>query len=286
MLAILRSHVLLIRCWAAAWLLCWASAGQAAEGARIMLVLSDGAKPYQAFAQAFRQNLSGDIRLDVVERPEDFAAATRPDLVVSVGVKAAYAVAEKTALPLLAAMIPSSRQGELQAKRASSGTIAALYLDQPWARQVALLRAVMPERKRIGVLYSAAVQPEIAALRSVLAGYGYTLVARMLQRTETFYDDLDDVLAHSDVLLAVPDASVYSGGNIRNILLSSYRRGVPLVGLSQAYVTAGALCAVYSTPEQLAAQASFAATSFIRSRRLPESAYPRMFALGVNADVA
>ena len=41
---------------------------------------------------------------------------------------------------------------------------------------------------------------------------------------------------------------------MRNILLTSYRRGVPLVGLSQAYVNAGALAAIFSTTEQLAEQ--------------------------------
>ena len=58
---------------------------------------------------------------------------------------------------------------------------------------------------------------------------------------DELYPKLESILASSDVLMAVPDSMIYSSSNIRNILLTSYRRGVPLVGVSQAYVNAGAL---------------------------------------------
>jgi len=79
------------------------------------------------------------------------------------------------------------------------------------------------------------------------------LIARHLRSKDTLFSDLDELLIDSDVLLAVPDSEIYNSNSIRNILLSSYRRGIPLVGFSQAYVKAGALCAIFSTPEQLAA---------------------------------
>ena len=54
---------------------------------------------------------------------------------------------------------------------------------------------------------------------------------------------------NSEVLLGVPDGVIYNSNNIRNILPSSYRRGIPLIGFSQGYVRAGAffVCAVFHT---------------------------------------
>lgn len=252
----------------------------------MLVVLSDSAAPYQTFAKTFRQNLPDGIQTSVIERAEDFSGDDRrADLIVTVGVKASYWVAERTTIPVLAAVIPSNRYAELQAKHPRASQLSAIYLDQPWSRQAELLHVALPERRKIGVLYSSDTKLDLRALREALSRQGFTLVARQLKNNDTLFADLDEVLAGSDVLLAVPDSAIYSSNNIRNILLSSYRRGIPLVGLSQAYVNAGALYAIFSTPEHLAAQASVATLAFSRTRRLPEAQSPGLYSIAVNREV-
>ena len=245
------------------------------------MVQSDSTPLYQKFAETFKQNLPANTRLALIQYPEDFDAQ-KTDLIVAVGVRAAYRVAEKTTQPMLAAMIPSNVYADLQGLRQSQ--ISAIYLDQPWARQVDMLRAVMPQRKRIGVLYSG--NQDMSVLRSELDRYHATLIARHLGSKDTLSADLDELLANSDVLLAVPDSEIYNANSIRNILLSSYRRGIPLVGFSQAYVRAGALCAIFSAPEQLALQAASTVTEFAKSGRLPGAQFPTKYSIAVNREVA
>lgn len=112
------------------------------------------------------------------------------------------------------------------------------------------------------------------------------MIAKQTTSPGNLFDDLDDVLLRSDVLLAVPDSEVYNSNNIRNILLTSYRHGIPLVGFSQALVNAGALVAVFSTPEQLAAQASATTISFAQQKRLPDAQSPALYSIAVNQEVA
>jgi hypothetical protein len=76
-----------------------------ADELRVLMVLSDGSPLYQTFAKTFEQNLPSNIRLSLLQRAEDFDAQ-QADLLVAVGVRAAYRVAEKTMQPLLATMIP------------------------------------------------------------------------------------------------------------------------------------------------------------------------------------
>lgn len=269
------------------WWLCLTPFAYAADDLRVLLVLSDSNPPYQTFAKTFKQSLSANIQAIVLERAEDFSGdGQQTDLIVTVGVKAADWVAARTTIPMLAAMIPSNKYAELLAKRPSAKQISAIFLDQPWARQVDLLHAVLPERSKIGVLYSPDTKLDLEALRGALADHGYTLIAKPLRSHETLFADLEDVLVDSDVLFAVPDGAIYSSSNIRNILLSSYRRGVPLIGLSQAYVNAGAVCAVFSTPEQLAAQASAATISFAQTRQLRDAQFPVLYTIAVNQEVA
>ncbi len=262
-------------------LLCVFASDVRAGDFRVLLVLSDNAPLYQRFAKAFMQDLPQGMRVDQLQHAEDFDSQ-KSDLIISVGVRAAYRVAEKTSQPLLAAMIPSKSYEDLKETR--QGGMSAIYLDQPWNRQVEMLHAVMPNRKRIGVLYSEA--QEIAGLRSELARRHGTLIARHLGGKDTLSSDLEEVLSASDVLLAVPDSEIYNANSIINILLSSYRRGIPLVGFSEAYVRAGALCAIFSTPEQLALQTADAAVSYSKTGRLPEAQYPEQYSIAINRSVA
>jgi len=267
-------------------LCCLVPASYATENLKVLLVLSDRSTPYQSFAQTFRQNLPDHVQVSVLDRAEDFTGNTPADLLVTVGVKAANWVAAKSTTPMLAAMIPSNAYPQLLKKRSRASLTSAIYLDQPWARQLDFLQAALPERSKIGVLYSADSSLDISALRTELNHHGFTLQAKVLQNNESLFADLQEVLADSDVLLAIPDSTIYNGLNIRNILLSSYQRGVPLIGLSQSYVRAGALCAIYSSPEHLAAQASANTLSYAQTHKLPEAQYPALYSIAVNQAVA
>lgn len=268
-------------------LLGYVPAALSLEALRVVVVVvqSDNNTLYQTFTKALTGSLPANIDLTLVLRAEDFDAQ-QGDLIVTVGVKAADRVAGKTTLPMLATMMPSSTFADLLAKRSRTRSTAALYLDQPWVRQVAFLSAAIPVRHKIGVLHAADTRLDISALRNELTRRHGTLIARPLHNADTLFDDLEEVLIASDVLLAVPDVAVYNSSNIRNILLSSYRRGIPLVGFSQAYVTAGALCAIFSTPEQLAAQAGAAIVSFANTGKLPDTQYPLLYTIAVNQEVA
>lgn len=276
----------------ARWLLgAWLSLGTqcvyASDYGHVLLVLSDSSPLYQEFASTFAQNLPVGMHLKTLQRAEEFAGeASRgadgagADLVVTVGVKAAENVAGKTTLPMLAAMIPSNTYTQLQLQR--RGQTSAIYLDQPLDRQVNFLSAAMPDRHRVGVLHSAAWNMQ--ALRAELIRQHATLTDVTLH--ESLFSALETVLSDSDMLLAVPDGAIYNGNNIRNILLSSYRRGIPLAGFSQALVKAGALCAIFSTPGQLAAQAGEAAAAYAKTGKLPVAQYPVLYSVAVNQEVA
>ncbi len=266
-------------------LLGFVPAAFSAGALHVLVVQSDNKPLYHTFTKALAESLPATVDLSTRVLAEDFDAQ-RADLVVTVGVAAADWVADKTSRPMIAAMIPADSYAGLLEKRGSAKKTSAIYLDQPWARQVRFVRAALPERRKIGVLYAAETRVSVQALRAEFARNDRTLVARPLHDPDSLFSDLEDVLAASDVLLAVPDAGVYNGSSIRNILLSSYRRGIPLVGFSQAYVRAGALCAIFSTPEQLAAQTGAAIISFARSGDLPEARYPALYTIDVNREVA
>lgn len=259
----------------------------AVENSHVLMLLSGNSAPYLAFAKTFRQNLPSGIRIDVMEQPSEFSDKSQSaDVVVTVGMLAAKRVAQSPhPTPTLFTMVPRY-QYEDEIKRAGGKSSSALFIDQPWSRQAELLHLATPGHKRVGVLHSENSRLNLPALREALTSRGHTLITKSSHSADTLFADLEEILQRSDVLLAIPDSAIYNPNTIRNILLSSYRHSVPLIGISQSYVKAGALYALYSTPEQMAAQASTIIASFIRSRSLPEPQPPRLYSLNINQDVA
>ena len=107
-----------------------------------------------------------------------------------------------------------------------------------------------------------------------------------LNEESELYPTLQRTLAEPSILLAVPDATVYNNRTISNILLTAYHQRSPVVGFSPAYVKAGALLALYSTPAQVGQQAGEAARLGLATGSLPPPAAPRHFRISTNPYVA
>ncbi len=254
-----------------------------AETLSVYLVLSDNTAPYQQFSTALNKALAaGKANVTVIEYSGSGSA--KADLTIAVGMKATEIAIAESSSPVLSVMVPKAGYEALLEKHASRKILksaSAIYLDQPWERQLNFIQAALPKHDIVGVLYSPNAPIVLPRLPQ-----GMSINARSVRSAETLFAALENILESSDVLLVIPDSEIYSSSNMRNILLTSYRHKVPLVGISQAYVNAGALCAIFSTPEQLAWQTASAIASFAADRHLPAPQYPVSFSIGINQQVA
>ena len=262
---------------------CWAGKQN------VLVILSDSSAPYQSFAKTLNKNLPPLVQTSVLEYSEQLLhEMPQANLIVAVGMKATELVAAQTSIPVLAVMIPRMSYEKLRAQTCRNRITcleSAIYIDQPLVRQIDFLRAAFPDRRRVGLLNSLDVL-DVTDIRQDLAKRGGSLVVETVLSANDLFPRLKSVLTNSDILLAIPDSMIYNSSNIRNILLTSYRYGVPLIGLSQAYVNAGALCGIFSTPEQLAVQAGVVVNIFERTGQLPEPQYPADFNIAINQQVA
>ena len=102
-------------------------------------------------------------------------------------------------------------------------------------------------------------------------------------------DDINHTLnrmTRSEVLLAMPDGDVYNPENVRNILLSTYRRKQGVIGFSADMVKVGALATTYSEIEDINTQVAEIAAAFVVTGELPPPQFPRYFRTLVNEGVA
>jgi ABC-type uncharacterized transport system substrate-binding protein len=287
MLAALRSLVLTL------WL--GLLAGACAHAAvKVVIVSSERTAAYQEAAQSLvseleRSGLEHSEVLEVTVAEWAVAEPLAPRLFVALGTAAATVLANtQLQIPVLCTLLPRTSFEAVLANsgRKASARFSALYLDQPWSRQLDLIHLALPDARNIGVLWGSQSQSQAAALNLAARAQGMKLVEASVAGDDLF-PGLKRVLEDVDVLLAVPDPNVYNSGSIQNILLTSFRLRVPLVAFSPAYVHAGALLAVHVTPKQLGLQAGAIASGVLQGKALSATPlYSQEFSIAVNVPVA
>lgn len=276
------------------WAVCWAAAAHAAD---VITVTSERSPSYEAAAEAVVAELGkkGSLPWEVVRWTASevdtavLPGGGAPKLIIALGTDALMRVLRRDLrVPVVAALIPRSGYERVlkELGRKSSAAVTAVYLDQPFGRQLDLLRLALPDARRVGVLWG----PESVRLQPMLAS---ALQARGLQELGgpvvtdgAAFSSLKEVLGSADVLLAVADPQVYNSATISNILLTTYRARVPMLAFSPAYVRAGALLSLYSGPAQIGSQAGVMARSVLQGQALPPAQYPAEFGVSVNEHVA
>jgi ABC-type uncharacterized transport system substrate-binding protein len=261
----------------------------------LVIVSSEASAAYVEAAQALVSELErgGLARAEVLRMTAAEFVAAPPSgnkLFVALGAQAAMALARAPAVaPVLCTLLPRSAfERVLQTSgRKASAQFSALFLDQPLSRQLALVRLALPGATRLGVLWgpeSQALAPTLGVLAPLS---GFKVVDAGIGNREQVFASLRQVLAGSDVLLAVADSEGFNTHSIQNILLASFRAGVPMVAFSPAYVRAGALLALYVTPAQIGQQAAEIARGVLQGKALSAvPVYPHGFSISVNAHVA
>lgn len=211
------------------------------------------------------------------------------DYILTIGSQAFADVVENNSTTnLIATLIPRvTYQSLLQANPRKAGRTSAVYIEQPVQRNLELVRIALPGRKP-GILLgpqSGALEKQLHRISKEL---NLPLYLKTLKPNENLVAGLDQVLKNCDVLVAFADHEVSNPGTARHLLLTSYRYGIPVVAYSRAYVRAGALMAVYSTPEQFARQTTELLVRTVQDKgdNVPVPEYPIYFSVDINQNVA
>ena len=243
------------------------------------------------FNAELAKNKQINLRVNVITLPdtEKLVVAENSELVIALGVKALEAASKlRRSTPVLGVFTPLPAFNSIMAKnKRDLGNFSAIVLDQPFARQMSLIKHVLPEAQKIGVLLGTTSSQYIEYVREEGEKRGLNILEEKVNQEADLIPQLKKLLDTVDAILAIPDPTIYSRETAQPILLTSYRYQKPIFGYSQSYVRAGALAAVYSTSKQLAKQAAEIA---IKSRPapsdLPPPQMPKYFSIMLNYQVA
>jgi hypothetical protein len=265
-----------------------------AVAARLAVVLSDDSAPYQEVYQVIRAHLDDTPHEVARVYAESLSAASLNEtrLAVAVGVRAAESLAAlPNRPPVLAVLVPRSwyaKTGRARLSDSGRRSVSAIYLDQPFERQVQLIRQAFPEVRRVGVLLGAEQGAMLDELGEVLRAHRLSLVSQTVTAEERLIGPLENVLSEADLLLAVPDPLVFNRNTAQSLFLTSYRYRAAVLGYSRSLTRAGALLSLHSSPAQIGRQTAEWVNSAIQgvAVRLPPPAHPEYFSISINEQVA
>lgn len=280
-------HVLLLL----AWLL---QAPARADGV-VHLIASDAGGVYGEVATAFLDayKSSRQVRtwnLADLDGQRLRALTAENDLLVPIGLKAATAVAGLPAgqASVLTLMVPHVSAQRLDASMSlPRRRLSHVHIDQPASRTLSLVEVVFPRAKRLGLILSPENGDAAKAFQQESDRRRLGLKLDWVASPEDVAPALRDALPEVDVLLLIPDATAFHAGNARNVLLTTYRYRVPVVGFSQGLSKAGAVAVVYSSPAQIGRQGGRMAMRWRpESGDLPPPQHADEFTISFNPYVA
>jgi putative ABC transport system substrate-binding protein len=254
------------------------------HAAGLTVLLADDLAPHAEFVRQLRDGQDRSSRFELVRvgaagvasadadsanADDDHASAgvrtrgLRPEpapdsaVTVAVGIDAARSAIERPGQdPLVLAMLTRLDYESLKsspALRRGERRVGVLLRDPAMADQLALIDAVLPQKRRLGVVATAESEPLVRELRRV--AQGWDVQVEYAPDAQSLATVLRLLVPRSDALLVLPDLIGDSQAATLTVLRAAAGAGLPVFGTSEGLVRSGGLAAAISTPGQLAQQA-------------------------------
>ncbi|MEJ8849356.1 ABC transporter substrate-binding protein [Variovorax rhizosphaerae] len=185
------------------------------------------------------------------------SGALPASITIAVGIDAARAALDRPGTePLLLAMLSRLDYERLKGNaglRRVDRRVGVLLRDPAMADAVELVDAVLPHKRRLGMVVTDESEPLLQEVRR--AAPGWDLQVEYAPDPRSLARALRSLLPRSDALLVLPDLIGDDQAATLAVLRAAATAGVPVFGANDGLVRSGGLAAAVSTPALLARQA-------------------------------
>lgn len=276
----------------------WTSVSLANDPVSLVeVIISSRSKAYAEAAAGLQESFSAaageyTTRIHYLEKGDPEAATALvqgiaknpPALAIAIGTRAAKAVREHLQdIPIVYGLLPDANGFE------DPSRAVVLTTEIPIATQLDWVRRVLPNARNVGVVYQPDnSQKRIDQARAEAKRLGIKLISRKVQSPSEIPDALASLSREIDVLWGLQDRTVISPATAKSLLVFSYRNKIPFVGLSKAWVKAGALYALDRNYREMGAQSAEIGMEIIRSGEVKEPTirFPERVVYSLNSAAA
>ncbi len=170
-------------------------------------------------------------------------SSLKPDILLAVG-STATAFADKyfpTTPIVFAKVLNPIESGFIRSWDNPSGHVTGAALDIPVGQQIQKFATVIPNLKRIGVVYTDNSSRLVDEARRACAGQNLTLIAIKIESSKELPAAIDSLCRTADGIWTIADELLSSPQFIRHTLVETLRAKIPIMGFNQNFVENGAL---------------------------------------------
>lgn len=213
-----------------------------------------------------------------------------PDMILALGTRAAREIAgQEKDIPIVYAMVlampdDSQEKPSLQSQKNVTGAT----LNIPLETQLDDIQKVFPDVRHIGIISNPSKTKRIVeSARFMAESRGLSLHVAWATNEQDVPTALRQLRDSIEVLWMIPDATVLTPRSSRYIIFELIKSGIPVIGLSAAYVKAGAVMALDCDYEDIGRQSGELASRILGGQSpagLPETA-PRLYTRALNLKI-
>ena len=218
----------------------------------IAVLLSQDSAPYKTMLEGFQAQLRDhgvQASYEVLQAGGDRNKATQlarqiaaqeAELVYCLGTLACQSVRQSiSGRPVVASLVLTLESSSPETQ------VTGVTLNYLPETQLHWLTKLFPQFKRVGVIYNPEQnQVLIDQAKQVANNLGVKLVAIPIDKPKELPLALKNLLREIDILWAVPDRVVLAPQTAKEVLLTSFRNRIPVIGASAPWVKGGALYAL------------------------------------------
>ncbi len=249
------------------------------ESAEVIVIGDTQLAPVVSIISGIREQLDSSLKVyspaDIKGRLQDIAAKENSKVVIALGKEA---IRDAVQLPPTYAVIYDLVVTPPSISRPNT---TGFYMATPVKEYVNITRRYLPSVKRLAVIGS-------PALMKTLEGTEDSHVELFRVRSSFELVETLKRLDSADAVLLLPDVSLLTASVMEEIYLFSFRRGIPILGISEKNVRQGALLALVFDPVSVGRHIGENASTAMRGidvGRIPPSP-PEKFELYLNAETA
>jgi len=175
--------------------------------------------------------------------------AKKVDLICAIATpmaQSAYGTAKDTTIPVIFTAVSDPIKAELaKADGTPAGNVTGTSDKLPVERQLEMIRAILPEAKTIGIMYTTSEVNSVSTIeeyKAAAANYGFEIVESGISTTADIPLAADNLLGKVDCLTNLTDNTVVS--SLPVILDKAAEKNIPVFGSEVEQVKVGCLAAI------------------------------------------
>src|SRR5437867_5060140 len=267
----------------------------------VVVVKSRALAPYNQAVEGLRRTLlarRASVQVREMELPAEsgkealffqFLEQMQPELIVTIGTQATLSVMRHVQkVPVVFSLVLMT--GDLEhLLHARPLNVTGAAMDIPISLQFERLKEIIPDLKRIGVIFNPANSGAAVEEARRAAQISHLKLIEISVTSEAqVLEELQALKGKVDALWSVADSTVFTPRSVDSILLLTLRDRIPFVGLSPSFVKAGALVSFSCDYEDVGAQSAERVLEILGGKSPAELnvAFPRRVSLFFNLRTA